>query len=633
MISNDSDIRQLGCERFERKKEGVKGMGLTPSEIGGESEKKIEQAQEKTTDALSRAESALKQVQFAADQASALSVGKILEKAKETASEGAQKAAEAARSSSVENAIKEGAQSVATGALASLESQFNTTFGSAIKKALGGEGDPQSLIQREITSVTALVDLFIGSPEKIVLVVLDYLVGRLLRDMREMRDSLRTLDTMAGDVIEAVLLAKEAARLLSDEGDRRPYVFERAAEHVDQAAEEVKYKVDYTNDVNPDEFQESSFVRRAIEEVETAQDILPDPDTLPEKAQEAYNLLHNASNRLKKVGAESITYGRRIRTLAESYADALFMAFLIRNLPSNIRSGFRLASLIGADDLLPELIKDLEERARALYIFSQEEHSENRIKRKAVIERAKLELVRTKLAGMEGLLQGSIGKDLEESVVDMSPVVEDPFFFGCGDSLIDVETYGKFVTGYQTFLGSRYDAMSQTAEKMRKEIEGSIENLDGLIAETKSRRPNDPSVRLFRSLIERIGKNIDVDSIMVGMATGAFAANAAKEKFSGGGDSEEAGSGSAEGGGSEGGGSGSESTTGEEVKYPFSSGRKYFQAHTSGSARAELAARDKVSRMEKDESSRDVIQAINDAAKQDESVKMNKNKRLSKTEF
>ena len=600
-----SSIRENACENFERKRNEVRSAVRSAEKLAKKQNSKIKSAKKEVQDTLSEVEKTLAKIDGAAEQASSISVGNLKKFVKSQA-KSAQKAV-SEKISSVSQAVRDGAKEKTEGAAISLNTSALATAQQALAPELAGI---KSSLAKEVASVTALVDLYMGGPEQIFLVVLDFLSQRLIQNMREMRETLRSFDIMAQKIIKAILLAKEAAGLLSNNNKRRPSSFITAADYIDEAVAELRFKTNFS--ANQEGFHSSAFVGRAIEHLEKAKGILPEPQTLDEKVKEGYSLLDQSASLLKEVGAESVSYTKNIKTLAESYGDALFMAFLIRNLPKNIVKGFQLASAIGSKKILSNIIDGLEERSQEMRRFASSSKNEEKINLRAIYERAQLDYYLLQLTSMKGVLAGSISDSYDGVAEEIKALAEDPFFFGCGESLVEIETYGKYITGMKSIPSSRYDGLLSAARQFRLSIKKVDVKLEALISKAKQRRPNDPSLKTFRLLMKKFAPQLSVDQPMVAIASGTFAVQVV-EKFENNKKEE----------------SSEEKKTAQTTRLPYSKDRPYFKPSGNGASQASLAAEKEASKMEKEQVNQGIEKAISEAAERDRLVRKTKRDRLS----
>jgi hypothetical protein len=603
MDITDSVVREA-VQSSGKRIASASNQATSARRLAAKSSEEIEEAKADIEEALKESSGRLDQLETASEFASTLSVGSALSKA------GIEAPRVENEDLSVSEAIESGAKDVAD----SVSSSLVSTIEAAIAPHAKGI---RSKVQQEVMAATALADFFINAPEEVMIAVLDYLSGRLLRDLREIEDQLNSLETLSKRAGRAAGLAARAADIAIGNGERQPESFRVAADHINTAIRELRFKAAYASEEDAKEFQESSFIGRALAEIDRAKEALPEGRTLQDRVGQVANLLTTAAAELRKVGRDAARYPRIVRGLAQSYGDAQFVAYLIRNLPENMTSGLQLASVVGVRSILLDVIQKLEAREDAMREFARTDHTNAKINRRATYERFRLEEIALRLAGVEGLLSGSLSDTYPEAMSKMVEVAEDPFFFGDGEALVQIEAHARLLTGSKQIRDDRFESIGRIAASLEGYARAFSEVVEGLIAEIKQRRPVDPSIQSVGLLIEQIVPRLSSDAPMMALATGTVAVRTARTMISEDSESED----------------GGEEEPVSPSRPPFSGGRRYYNRYGDGRARADLAARRESDAREQREAGRTIAESISEAVQRDRRVEQLKRERLKETQI
>ena len=499
----------------------------------------------------------------------------------------------------------------------------------SIEKALSPlASDIVNEVEQQVFALTGIATFFLDYRQQFMLAVLKYLSDQIIKNLRILSNELVGIERIAEDMVRAVELSLEAKEQFSNAGTRRPDIFNNVADRIQNGINEIEFKIAYTEIANADDFKDASFLQNAINELDKAKELLPRTNTIFERGQRAMNSLGEASRILQDVAKRTARLPNKIRQIASSYSECLFLAYLIRNMSTNVTSGMKMASIVGAKELLEGRLEEMKERRDSNRAFAAQLSTENEINKKAVYERTKISTLQAKMQGINGLISGSTSDDYQDAYERIFEAVEDPFFFGEGDALVDIELYARLITGSSRLDDRRNKAVVAYGETVVERVRELQTIIDQLAAEIKFIEPVSNPASLvgeaFNTIsglndmtrfIRQMSSAIGVKDPMMAIATGKIATKVAKDVLNS--KDEQA---------------NTNSKTDEEAER-ITEGRKYASDTIDSFARAEMVANVRSKETESSIDEEDVSSTIAEAMKEYEDINIIKQLRMARQDI
>lgn len=283
-------------------------------------------------------------------------------------------------SGSIAEAIRDGISGVETYLTQSLRSVLQ-----------GQASSLEGRLRDGLTAITTFLDIARNAKQYLFLALLKHLCQQLSRDLRDMADNLRPVDSFAGSLRAGVGAAARARRVLGDqpsEPDRR--AFERALVRVSDALRNL-----YVTQIIYYQTEElrSEFLQQADASLKQAIDFLPDNAA----AEEAAQLLRQAYANLREAGAKGRELGPALGGVARSYRRVLMSAFLIRSLPQNMKAVLDAGRAARLSERIDVVVDRLEQRRDSLEAAIRDRLPAPEMREISASERIRLQSIRSEI--------------------------------------------------------------------------------------------------------------------------------------------------------------------------------------------------------------------------------------------